>query len=214
MINQIKSDKLITVINELIQKSNNSNDDFKAGMDYLLKGVQNYIKGPPFVLNEEFKKFALKEFLDNDEIQLAVFSNLIELFEIKMLKYGRTSTWNIYPDDMSGDVRDMLKECFDGVNFLRISTDFDRSAGDIDLHVSAVAKKDEDENLSFYASDYHINFNDDDDDEDYYDLIEGLNKYIKVQPHYETLLLTGCLKKMFKYINAQKVEELLNKEKQ
>lgn len=213
MRTEIKSEKLLSVVNTLIQEQQGQSDEFKAGMNFILKGLQDYIKGPPFVLKEEFKKFALENFLNNDESQVPVFSNLIELFEIKMSKMGRKNTWEVYPDDMDKDVTLMLKECFAGVSFTKIYTDFDRQAVSIDITVKAHAIADS-APLDFSGSDGHLIFDDGEYEEELeYHEIDKFNRYIIATAHYETLFLLGCLKTMFKYVDAEKVEQLLKAEK-
>jgi hypothetical protein len=222
MRTEIKSENLLNLVNDLIKEHSNQSDEFKAGMNVVLKNLQDYIKGPPFVLKEEFKNLALKEFLNNDESQIPVFSNLIELFEIKMGKIGRKHTWEVYPEDMNEDVTNMLKECFAGVNFKNIYTDFDRQAVTINISVQAKSKDNSDW-LNFSGDDDYLRFaepdyEDEDEDEEEgvydYDEISKFNRFLKTKAHYETLFLLGCLKTMFKYIDAQKVQELLTQEKQ
>lgn len=207
---KIEKDTLLNIINNLIQANATKSDEFKAGMMLVKENIKNYFKNPPYVMNKGLEAFALEYFLNNDISKLTVFSNLIELFELKMKNLAREETWNSLrePEYMDWKVKNMLTTCFDGVTFKKISENFDRGGGIIDLTIRATTP--DNKTIDVCVSEYGM----EDDDDENHDEITDFYDFLNVQIHYEALLLFVCLKKMFNYVNPQKIEDLLIQERE
>lgn len=214
MVNKISSTQLIEVVNNLIKQKQDAGDGYKDGMNYILQGLKEYIKGPDFVLSEEFKNFALQHYLNNDATKIDTFSQLMELFQIKMSKIGRTSNWDIYPEEIDSGVLYSLYQCFDGINITGVNTDYDRDAITIDLSVYIQDKDGVKSRITINDGGYiQDNDFDSDEEDDYYDEVYSLGKNLNESVHYEVLVLFICLKKLYAYINPTNVEKLLQLEK-
>lgn len=212
---EINNSNIKDILNKILADNDDKSEEFKSGMSCVVQGLNNYINlaPPPFVLSYQFKEFALNKFLNKDSVNLPTFEKLIELFTIKMKQIGRHSTWDVYPEEMDDEVGAMLMECFDGIEILGYSTDFDRQGVTVDL--SVYVKNEDGKRATITIGDYSgltdrgfmPSQNDNNDD------LEELTMYLDEDCHYETLFLYICLKKFYQYINPKKVDYLLDMEK-
>lgn len=217
---EINNTNLKEILEEILHKNLDKNEDFKNGMSAVVQGLNDYINAPPppkklSPLSADFKNFGLEQFLNHDESKFPAFEKLIQLFKIQMGKVNRRSTWNVYPEELDSVVANTLIQCFDGIHITHYSTDFDRDAIEVDLRINVIKENGSKARLDIssygYIEDY--GFSDKQDGDNDYKISEKLNIYLGQEEHYETLFLYVCLKKFYQYINAENIDKLLEIER-
>lgn len=216
---EINNQNLKDLLEEILNKNIDKNEDFKNGMNVIVQGLNDYMNAPTpprylHGLSEDFKTFALENFLNHDQSKLPTFEKLIQLFQIQMNKLNRYSTWDVYPDDLDDEIASTLIGCFSGIEITSYYTDFDRQGITIDLSIN-IKKEDGSTarlGISSYGDIDDNGFSDEEDENDY-KIRNKLNSHLIEEDHYETLFLYVCLKKLYKYINPENVEKFLEEER-
>lgn len=186
---------------EIFIKQEQKDDNFNAGMIALYQYIEKYTKEPDFILEEEFKDFALQAFLNNDLTQLGKLTNVIELFTLLYQNVEPLKNWNEGPGSLDYTIFSTFSNVLNGYTLSNFSEDWDNEWFNL-----FVTFKKNDGQIFKYGFDSYGRFDKENFEEADRAKYHKLRDLLNVE-RYESLFLYINLSVAFGLIDENKVKE-------